>query len=80
MTKLTVGELKRLIAYMPDSAFVVIGGEIVNGVALVTGREAAVGGYYNPIFNEAAKGKEKALMFTKCSELSNGEVITDSKI
>lgn len=78
MVLLTIGELKRFIAYLPDDAVVVVTGDVVNGVKVVNGRIAD--GHYNPIFNEAAKGKVKALKFTKRTERSDGSVVNDHVI
>lgn len=69
-----VHQLIELLKEQPRDALVVINGEAVNGIELQLGKVKP--GYYNPEFRKNSKGKTKAVVFTKLSELSTGEVVT----
>lgn len=77
---LTKAILIEAIKSLPDDAPVVINGELVNGVEIVQGRINAEDGYFSKRFSRTPKGKTKGIVFTRWTELSNGEITSDSII
>lgn len=65
-------ELIRLLERHPD-AHVVVGGEVIHSATIISGK--IVVGYYNPRF-EIGKGNDKAVIFKRSTELSDGSVDT----
>lgn len=71
----TVGQLKEFLAEfdVPDDAVIAVLGEVVTGCELRKGRIR--NGHMSTNFHIAEKGKERAIMFTRVTELSTGEIV-----
>jgi hypothetical protein len=68
-----VGELIALLTKLPKNSPVVVAGDEIYGVEVVRGRMKQ--GYFGRFFTKNSKGKVDAVMFTKLTEFSTGEVI-----
>lgn len=67
-----VSELKILLKDVDPNAYVVVNGNVVNGIEVISGK--VYEGYMNDYFRENNKNKHNALVFTKWEELCDGNV------
>ena len=70
---LQVKDLKKLLEDCSDNDYIVISGDVMQSVEIVTGRMRE-DGYLNPRFSRTPKGKDKAIMFKRFTELSDGTI------
>jgi hypothetical protein len=68
---LTGKELKSFVKDLDDDAIIVINGIVAIGLSITCGK--IYDNYTNTEFKENIKGKQKALMFHKWTEMSDGQ-------
>ena len=73
---LTVADLREKLMGLPGDAYVIVGGATVDTVEVQTGRVSAAGDYFGMrSFKARDDGKQKALLFTRPDECSDGEIV-----
>lgn len=72
---MTVKDLIALLKDIDPKTYIVINGEVIQGIKLLDGR--VKDGYYNHTFVTTQKSvnRDKALVFTRLVELTDGELV-----